>query len=281
MAHVLAGREGSLAMTEVLVGREGVLGRLTLNRPEALNALGPAMIRALAAALAAWKHDDEVTAVLLDGAGTRGLCAGGDIRFLYGDRGGHASAVLLAEEYRLDARITRYPKPYIALMDGLVMGGGVGVSAHGSVRVVTERTRLAMPEVAIGGRAGCGRGRAGGGRSRWRRQRRSRRRSSPTGRRPRRAPRPGRRSRRPRSRRAGGARAYCAHEPGGRGGEGRRRRGARAQVREEARFGKSSSTWRHGTDIRRHARSMERPLHLQPRRHRRGPAPKRDPTLDQ
>ena len=137
-------------MTQVLVRREGVLGRLTLNRPEALNALGSEMIRALAAGLAAWAHDDEVVAVLLDGAGTRGLCAGGDVRFLYGDRGGHASAVLLAEEYRLDARIARYPKPYVALMDGLVMGGGVGVSAHGSVRVVTKRTQVAMPEVAIG-----------------------------------------------------------------------------------------------------------------------------------
>jgi enoyl-CoA hydratase len=139
-----------LAVTQVLVRREGALGRLTLNRPEALNALSPAMIRALAAALDAWERDDEVAAVLLDGAGTRGLCAGGDVRFLYDDRGGHASAVLLAEEYRLDARIARYPKPYVAVMDGLVMGGGVGVSAHGSVRVVTERTRLAMPEVGIG-----------------------------------------------------------------------------------------------------------------------------------
>jgi enoyl-CoA hydratase/carnithine racemase len=86
-----------LAVTQVLVRREGALGQLTLNRPEALNALSPAMIRALAAALDAWERDDEVAAVLLDGAGTRGLCAGGDVRFLYDDRGGHASAVLLAE----------------------------------------------------------------------------------------------------------------------------------------------------------------------------------------
>ncbi len=137
-------------MTQVLVRREGALGRLTLNRPEALNALNLAMIRALATALDAWEHDERVTAVLLDGAGDRGLCAGGDVRFLYDDRGGHASAVLLAEEYRLDMKIARYPKPYVALMDGLVMGGGVGISAHGAVRVVTERTRLAMPEVGIG-----------------------------------------------------------------------------------------------------------------------------------
>ena len=137
---------------EVLVRREGALGRLTLNRPRALNALTLPMIRAMAAALDAWERDDGVAAVLLDGAGGKGLCAGGDVRYLYDDaaRGGHAFATLLAEEYRLDARIARYPKPYVALMDGVVMGGGVGVSAHGSVRVVTERTVLAMPEVSIG-----------------------------------------------------------------------------------------------------------------------------------
>jgi enoyl-CoA hydratase len=136
----------------VLVRREGALGRLTLNRPAQLNAIDLPMVRAIAVALDAWEHDDRVAAVLLDGAGTRGLCAGGDVRFLYDDaaRGGHGFAVLLAEEYRLDARIARYPKPYVALMDGVVMGGGVGVSAHGSVRVVTERTVLAMPEVSIG-----------------------------------------------------------------------------------------------------------------------------------
>lgn len=136
----------------VLVRRAGAVGRLTLNRPAALNALDLPMIRALAAALDDWEHDDAVGAVLLDGAGTRGLCAGGDVRFLYDDvaRGGRAFATLLAEEYSLNARIARYPKPYVALMDGVVMGGGVGVSAHGSVRVVTERTVLAMPEVSIG-----------------------------------------------------------------------------------------------------------------------------------
>jgi enoyl-CoA hydratase len=140
-------------MTEpVIVRREGALGRLTLNRPAQLNALSLAMIRALAAALDAWEHDDAVAAVLLDGAGERGLCAGGDVRYLYDDaaRGGHEFPTLLVEEYRLDARIARYPKPYVTLMDGVVMGGGVGVSAHGSVRVVTERTVLAMPEVSIG-----------------------------------------------------------------------------------------------------------------------------------
>jgi enoyl-CoA hydratase len=148
-SHEMTPREPT---TELLVGRDGPLGRLTLNRPAQLNAITLPMVRAMAAALDDWENDPEVAAVVLDGAGTRGLCAGGDVRFLYDDvaRGGRAFPVLLAAEYRLDARVARYPKPYLALMDGVVMGGGVGVSAHGSVRVVTERTTLAMPEVSIG-----------------------------------------------------------------------------------------------------------------------------------
>jgi enoyl-CoA hydratase len=136
----------------VLARVQGSAGRLTLNRPAALNALDLPMIRALTAALAAWEQDDAVAVVVLDGAGGKGLCAGGDVRFMYDDvrNGGREFATLLAEEYALDARIARYPKPYVALMDGVVMGGGVGVSAHGSVRVVTERTVLAMPECSIG-----------------------------------------------------------------------------------------------------------------------------------
>jgi enoyl-CoA hydratase len=136
----------------VLVRRHGALGRLTLNRPAALNALNLPMIRIIAAALDAWEHDDAVRAVLIDGAGERGLCAGGDVRFLVEDSatGGHGAAGLLAEEYRLDARIARCPKPYVALMDGVVMGGGVGVSAHGHLRIVTGRSVVAMPEVGIG-----------------------------------------------------------------------------------------------------------------------------------
>lgn len=136
----------------VLARVEGAVGRLTLNRPEALNALDLPMIRALRAALEAWADDDAVAAVVLDGAGPKGLCAGGDVRYMYDDvrAGGHGFSTLLAEEYALDARIAGYPKPYVALMDGVVMGGGVGVSAHGSVRVVTERTKLAMPECSIG-----------------------------------------------------------------------------------------------------------------------------------
>ncbi|AEA26571.1 3-hydroxyisobutyryl-CoA hydrolase [Pseudonocardia dioxanivorans CB1190] len=136
----------------VLVRREGALGRLTLNRPRSLNAIDHEMVRLLADALDDFEHDDGVRAVAIDGAGERGLSAGGDVRFLVADaaEGGHAGAALLADEYRLDARIARYPKPYVALMDGVVMGGGVGVSAHGSVRVVTSRSVVAMPEVTIG-----------------------------------------------------------------------------------------------------------------------------------
>ncbi|MFF0742754.1 enoyl-CoA hydratase/isomerase family protein [Streptomyces sp. NPDC004111] len=136
----------------VLLRTEGRSGLLTLNRPQALNALTPAMVRRVDEALTAWEHDPAVESVVLTGAGPRGLCAGGDIRAIYEDAraGGGASAAFWRDEYRLNARIARYPKPYVALMDGIVMGGGVGLSAHGSVRIVTERSRIAMPETGIG-----------------------------------------------------------------------------------------------------------------------------------
>ncbi|QWF78494.1 enoyl-CoA hydratase/isomerase family protein [Amycolatopsis sp. CA-230715] len=139
-------------MTEVRTSVHNGLGRITLNRPKAINALTHDMVRVLGAVLDDWAGDDLVRAVLIDGAGERGLCAGGDIRAIYQDArsGGTASLPFWADEYRLNARIARYPKPYVALMDGLVMGGGVGVSAHGSVRVVTERSRIGMPETGIG-----------------------------------------------------------------------------------------------------------------------------------
>lgn len=140
------------AEDEVLVREEGRVGRLTLNRPRALNALSHTMVLRVEQALLAWRSDPDVAAVVLTGAGERGLCAGGDIRAIYEDArvGGSASAEFWRDEYRLNALIARYPKPYVALMDGIVMGGGVGVSAHGSVRVVTERSRVAMPETGIG-----------------------------------------------------------------------------------------------------------------------------------
>ncbi|MEU9891453.1 enoyl-CoA hydratase/isomerase family protein [Sphaerisporangium sp. NPDC051011] len=132
--------------------RSGHLGHILLNRPQALNALTHDMVRHLDATLRAWEADDAVDVVLISGAGERGLCAGGDIRSVYHDirQGGDATPAFWRDEYHLNAHIARYGKPYVALMDGLVLGGGVGVSAHGSVRVVTERTRLAMPETGIG-----------------------------------------------------------------------------------------------------------------------------------
>ncbi|MEV4433166.1 enoyl-CoA hydratase/isomerase family protein [Streptomyces sp. NPDC049585] len=139
--------------TDVLLRTEGLAAYLTLNRPRALNALTHAMVTRIDQALAEWEKDPAVETVVLTGAGERGLCAGGDIRAIHEDArtgGGRASAEFWRDEYRLNALIARYPKPYVAVMDGIVMGGGVGVSAHGSVRIVTERSRVAMPETGIG-----------------------------------------------------------------------------------------------------------------------------------
>lgn len=137
---------------QVKIWREGAAGRLRLNRPKALNALTLDMIRLMDTALRQWQDDPAVAMVILDGEGPRALCAGGDIRALYDSgkaRDGQA-AVFWQEEYRLNSLISRYPKPYVAFQDGIVMGGGVGVSAHGAHRIVTETTVLAMPEVGIG-----------------------------------------------------------------------------------------------------------------------------------
>ncbi|MFJ5675875.1 enoyl-CoA hydratase/isomerase family protein [Streptomyces sp. NPDC093097] len=136
----------------VLLTTEGRTGRITLNRPRALNALTHPMVDRIDEALTAWEKDPAVAAVVLTGAGERGLCAGGDIRAIYEDAraAGTASAAFWRAEYRLNARIAHYPKPYVAVMDGIVMGGGVGVSAHGDVRLVTERSKIAMPETGIG-----------------------------------------------------------------------------------------------------------------------------------
>lgn len=132
---------------------EGALGRLTLDRPAAINALNLEMIRGLSAALDQWEHDDRVAAVVLDGAGERGLCAGGDVRGLREQiLAGHpeGAATFFREEYALNARIAEYPKPFVALADGITMGGGIGLAGHAAIRVVTERSRLAMPETRIG-----------------------------------------------------------------------------------------------------------------------------------
>jgi enoyl-CoA hydratase len=137
---------------EVLFERRGRLGVVTLNRPKAVNALTAGMAAAMLDQLARWAEDDNVAAVLVRGAGERGLCAGGDIVAIYRDMldGGDATADFWAVEYRLNLLISEYPKPYVAFMDGLVLGGGVGISAHGSLRIVTERTRTGMPETTIG-----------------------------------------------------------------------------------------------------------------------------------
>lgn len=137
----------------VLLRRDGGLGRITLNRPRVLNALSFPMVDAIAAQLDAWEQDATVAAVLLDGAGERGLCAGGDLRAVYEAMRADQAEVLdefIAREYQLNARIATYPKPYIAIMHGITMGGGIGLSAHGSIRLVLPDTLVAMPETAIG-----------------------------------------------------------------------------------------------------------------------------------
>ena len=140
------------AADEVLIRREGRAGRITMNRPKALNALTYPMVRRMWAALVDWKDDPAVELVLLEGAGERGLCAGGDVRSLYDSRtqGSGLARAFWRDEYRLNALIARYPKPYVAIQDGIVMGGGIGLSSHASHRIVTERSRLAMPETGIG-----------------------------------------------------------------------------------------------------------------------------------
>jgi enoyl-CoA hydratase len=137
---------------EVLVRSVGRALRITLNRPRAINALTLDMVRSIEVALDQAEEDRAIATVILDGAGDRGLCAGGDIRALYeaalaGDRGG---LQFWREEYALDARLARFPKPVVAVMDGIVMGGGIGISAHAPHRIVTERSSVGMPEVGIG-----------------------------------------------------------------------------------------------------------------------------------
>ena len=137
---------------DILVETAGALGRIRLNRPKAINALTLEVIQQIQVALDRFEDDPAVAAVLVTGEGERGLCAGGDIRTLYerGRGGSDFGETFFRTEYRMNAHIAAYRKPYIAIMDGITMGGGVGISAHGSVRIVTERTRMAMPEVGIG-----------------------------------------------------------------------------------------------------------------------------------
>ncbi|WP_167098468.1 enoyl-CoA hydratase/isomerase family protein [Mycobacterium sp. DL592] len=137
---------------EILTRVDGRVGRVTLNRPKAINSLTHHMVSVLDQVLTDWADDPAITAVVLDGAGERGLCAGGDVVAVYesAKAGGADVRQFWWDEYRLNAKIGSYPKPYVAIMDGIVMGGGVGISAHGNVRVVTDRSKIAMPEVGIG-----------------------------------------------------------------------------------------------------------------------------------
>src|SRR3954463_10192077 len=147
IAAAAADQEGDL-----IVRREGSAGIIRLNRPKAINAVTLEMFRDIDKALDWFETDPAVAVILLEGAGERGLCAGGDIRALWESSKvrGDLGKTLWREEYILNARIAKFAKPYIAFMDGIVMGGGVGLSAHSSHRVVTERTKLAMPEVGLG-----------------------------------------------------------------------------------------------------------------------------------
>jgi len=136
----------------IVATRRGRIGHLLLNRPKTLNALDIGMLRGLAAALGDWRDDPPVHAVVIEGAGGRAFCAGGDIREARAAAvtgRNDELAVFFAEEYALNQSIADYPKPYIALIDGICMGAGVGVSVHGSARVVTETALFAMPETAI------------------------------------------------------------------------------------------------------------------------------------
>jgi enoyl-CoA hydratase len=137
---------------DLIAQREGACGVIRLNRPKAINAVTLEMFRDVDKALDAFEADPAVSVILLEGAGERGLCAGGDIRALWESSKvkGDLGQILWREEYILNARIKKFPKPYVSFMDGIVMGGGVGLSAHASHRVVTDKTKLAMPEVGLG-----------------------------------------------------------------------------------------------------------------------------------
>jgi enoyl-CoA hydratase len=140
---------------DILFGREGGVATVTLNRPQALNAFTLPMYHRLAPRLRQWEMDPQVHAVVIQGAGDRAFCAGGDVRAVYeagkgiaGDRS--FTSVFFAEEYRIIRHIHHFAKPYIAILDGITMGGGAGVSVNGAYRIATERTMLAMPETSIG-----------------------------------------------------------------------------------------------------------------------------------
>jgi enoyl-CoA hydratase len=137
---------------EVLTRVDDGIGFVTLNRPKAINSLNQNMVDLLSTVLIRWESDDAVRAVVLSGAGERGLCAGGDVVAVYHSarKDGVEARRFWRNEYLLNGQIGRFTKPYVALMDGIVMGGGIGVSAHANTRVVTDTSKVAMPEVGIG-----------------------------------------------------------------------------------------------------------------------------------
>jgi enoyl-CoA hydratase len=141
-----------MSESEVLTRVESGVGHITLNRPKALHALNRAMCETMTGALLAWRDDDAVKSVLIDHAGERGFCAGGDIRMIAESGAGDASEAkaFFMVEYRLNHLMFDYPKPITAIVDGIVMGGGVGISEPADVRIATERTTYAMPETGIG-----------------------------------------------------------------------------------------------------------------------------------
>jgi enoyl-CoA hydratase len=144
--------DASVAEGDLIARKEGSAGIIRLNRPKAINAVTLEMFHDIDKALDAFEADPAVAVIVLEGAGERGLCAGGDIRALWESSKvkGDLGKILWRDEYILNARIKKFPKPYVAFMDGIVMGGGVGLSAHSAHRVVTDRTKLVMPEVGLG-----------------------------------------------------------------------------------------------------------------------------------
>lgn len=142
-----------LKTDDIHIRNIGKTGRITLTRPQALNAMTYEMCMSIGEALDTWGNDDNVSMIVIDAEGSKSFCAGGDIADLYktGKAGDFAyGQKFWADEYRINAKIKNYSKPYVAIMDGIVMGGGVGISAHGSHRIVTENTLFAMPECGIG-----------------------------------------------------------------------------------------------------------------------------------
>jgi enoyl-CoA hydratase len=144
--------DAAVAEGDLIARKESSAGILRLNRPKAINAVTLEMFHDIDKALDAFEAGPDIAVIVLEGAGERGLCAGGDIRALWESSKvkGDLGKILWRDEYILNARIKKFPKPYVSFMDGIVMGGGVGLSAHSSNRVVTDKTKLAMPEVGLG-----------------------------------------------------------------------------------------------------------------------------------